>query len=157
MTYCIDTSGLLDGWKRYYPPDIFPIIWDNVSDLIDAAGLIAPEEVREELRMGADDLYDWVCAREQMFVPLTIEIQTAVADILAVHPQWVPTDRSRNMADPFVVAVARAKGCTVVSGELWGNSPRPDRVKIPNVCDSFGIQHIQFLDMMREQGWVFTR
>lgn len=157
MPYCIDTSGLLDGWKRYYPPDIFPIIWDNVSDLIDAAGLIAPEEVREELRMGADDLYDWVCAREQMFVPLTMEIQMAVADILAVHPQWVPTDRSRNMADPFVVAVARAKGCTVVSGEQWGTSPRPDRVKIPNVCASFGIHHIQFLDMMREQGWVFTR
>lgn len=157
MPYCIDTSGLLDGWKRYYPPDIFPIIWDNVSDLIDAGDLIAPEEVREEIRIGADDLYDWACAREQMFVPLTIEIQTAVADILAVHSHWVPTDRSRNMADPFVVAVARAQGCTVVSGELWSNSARPDRVKIPNVFVSFGIQHIQFLDMMREQGWVFTR
>jgi Domain of unknown function (DUF4411) len=72
--------------ERYYPPDIFPIIWDNVSDLIDAGGLIAPEEVREELRIGADDLYDWVCDREQMFVPLTIEIQTAVAEILTVHP-----------------------------------------------------------------------
>jgi Domain of unknown function (DUF4411) len=62
------------------------------------------------------------------------------------------------MADPFVVAVARAKeGCTVVSGELWSNSPRPERVKIPNVCESFGIHHIQFLDMMRVQRWVFTR
>jgi hypothetical protein len=157
LPYSIDTSGLLDGWKRYYPPDIFPIIWDNVSDLIDAGGLIAPEEVREELRIGADDLYDWACVREQMFVPLTLEIQTAVANILAVHPQWVPADRSRNMADPFVVAVAMANDCTVVSGELWSNSPRPDRVKIPNVCNSFGIQHIQFLDMMREQGWVFAR
>jgi hypothetical protein len=24
VRYSIDTSAILDGWRRYYPPDVFP-------------------------------------------------------------------------------------------------------------------------------------
>ena len=157
MPYSIDTSGLTHGWRDRYPPDVFPAIWDNISDLIDNGELMASEEVLRELETGSDDLYDWARAHSRMFIPLSHDIQEAVTNILAAHPEWVPADRSRNMADPFVVALAIVRGCTVVSAETWSPSPYPERVRIPNVCASFGIQHIEFLDMMRRQGWVFTR
>ncbi len=157
MKYSIDTSGLVTPWRFDYPPDVFPIVWDSLGELIDRGIVVASEEVYTELKVGGDELYDWVHARKKMFLPLDAQIQQAVADILAVHTQWIPADRSRNMADPFVVAVARVNGCTVVSEEKWSNSPKPENVKIPNVCDGFGIKHITFLDLMREQGWVFTR
>lgn len=157
MKYSIDTSGFVRGWRYDYPPDIFPVVWDSIDDLINDGTLIACEDVLTELKTGGDDLYDWVRARRKMFIPLDAAIQEAVADVLAIHPDWVPPDRSRNMADPFVVAVAKVHGCTVVSGEVWTNSPKPENVRIPNVCSSFGIKHITFLDLMREQRWVFTR
>jgi hypothetical protein len=157
LPYSIDTSGLIDGWKRRYPPDVFPGIWENVADLINAEELFAPEEVLHELEIGADDLHEWANLHAQLFVPLDEEIQQAVTDVLAARPTWIPTDRSRNMADPFVVAVARVKACPVVSAEAWTNSPLPERVRIPNVCDGLGIRHMTFLEMMRELGWVFSR
>jgi len=157
LLYSIDTSGLLDGWKRRYPPDVFPIIWDNLTDLIESGSLISTDEVLTELKAGDDDIYLWASEREKMFLPLDAEIQQAVTDVLARHSSWIPQDRSRNMADPFVIAVAIARCCTVVSAETLSTSPKPERVKIPNVCNTFGIRHIEFLDLMREQGWVFTR
>ena len=157
MLYSIDTSGFLDGWKRRYPPDVFPVIWDNLTDLIENGSLIATDEVLNELKAGDDDIYTWASAREKMFLPLDADIQQAVIKVLTRHSSWVPPDRSRNMADPFVIAVAMVKGCTVVSAETLSTSPLPERVRIPNVCNTFGIRHIEFLDLMREQGWKFTR
>lgn len=159
LKYSIDTSGLTYGWRDHYPQDVFPIVWEHMSDAIDSGDLVASEEVYEELRVGGDDLFDWVHDRRQMFVPLDGQIQQAVSNILAAHPQWIPADRSRNMCDPFVIAVAQVMNCTVVSAELWypNAAARPDRIRIPNVCSSFGVRHITFLEMMREQGWVFTR
>jgi hypothetical protein len=158
LKYSIDTSGLVRGWRYDYPPDVFPIIWDYLDDIINDGTLGACEDVLAELKTGGDELYQWVRdRRDKLIVPLSAEIQQAVSDILAVHPDWVPSDRSRNMADPFVIAVAKVHACTVVSAEAWSNSPNPERTKIPNVCDGFGIRHITFLDMMREQKWIFTR
>src|ERR1022692_867540 len=34
--YCIDTSALVDGWIRYYPPDVFPPLWTKLEDMIHA-------------------------------------------------------------------------------------------------------------------------
>jgi hypothetical protein len=92
-----------------------------------------------------------------LFVPLDNDIQLATTDILAAYPDWIPADRSRNVADAFVVALAVVRGCAVVSGEKWSNSPLPERVKIPNVCHGLGIRHMTFLEMVQELGWTFGR
>lgn len=158
MKYSIDTSGLVTGWRYISPPDVFPVVWDSLDDLINDGNLVACEDVLAELKTGGDELYDWVHARkDKMIVPLDAAIQQAAIDILAIYPDWVPPDRSRNMADPFVVAVAKAYKCTVVSGEVWTNSPKPENIRIPNVCSGFGIKHITFLELLREQKWIFAR
>src|ERR1022692_3687226 len=54
--YCIDTSALVDGWIRYYPPDVFPPLWTKLEDMIHAKQLIAPDEVLTELSKKEDDL-----------------------------------------------------------------------------------------------------
>ncbi|MGC8907013.1 MAG: DUF4411 family protein [Desulfomonilaceae bacterium] len=41
----MDTSGLLDGWRRYYPPDVFPLVWTRLDELINAKILVASQEV----------------------------------------------------------------------------------------------------------------
>ena len=47
MTYCIDTSAILDGWVRNYPRDVFPTLWDKLEKMIVdgrlEAGLPIPE------------------------------------------------------------------------------------------------------------------
>ena len=44
------------------------------------------------------------------------EIQASATEILAKFPQLVNMRRSRSVADPFVIALARVQGLTVVTG-----------------------------------------
>jgi hypothetical protein len=68
LPYCIDTSAILDGWKRYYPPDVFPSLWTNLEVLIASAELIAPDEVLHELA-GNDEVLRWAKARMGCLFP----------------------------------------------------------------------------------------
>ncbi len=34
VKYSIDTSAILDGWRRYYPPRAFPGLWIRMEELI---------------------------------------------------------------------------------------------------------------------------
>jgi hypothetical protein len=45
------------------------------------------------------------------------EIQASATEILAKSPQLVNMRRSRSVADPFVIALARVQGVTVVTAE----------------------------------------
>ena len=57
MRYSIDTSAILDGWRRYYPPDTFPGLWDKLDSLIEEGHLAATEEVLIELEKKDDDVF----------------------------------------------------------------------------------------------------
>ena len=146
---------MVDGRRRYYPPTVFPGLWENIEELIDAGGLFAPEEVLVDLQRQDDEVHAWARTQARLFVPLDDDIQIATGEILAVYNEWIPEDRSKNVADAFVVALARARGCPVVSGEHWSDSPYPSRVRIPNVCDGLGVRHMSFLEMVQDLRWAF--
>ena len=60
LVYCIDTSAILEGRRRTYPPEIFPQLWSNIEALIAGGRLVAPEEVRTELAAKDDETFAWV-------------------------------------------------------------------------------------------------
>ena len=71
IPYSIDTSALLEGYVRRYPPDVVPRLWDEKLDqLIDAGRLIAAFDVLEELGKRDDDVHAWAKARERMFIEI---------------------------------------------------------------------------------------
>lgn len=152
--YCIDTSALVDGWTRYYPPDVFPPLWSKLEEMIHGEQLAAPDEVLRELSKKEDDLFKWAKKNDRLFVPLDATIQAATKEVLAAFPRLVDSERDRSIADPFVIAVARVRACCVVTGEK--SSGNPKRPKIPNVCDHFKVRYINLLQFMREQKWQFT-
>lgn len=160
MRYCIDTSGLTNGWKNY-SPDFLPDLWKDIEDLIDGGGLISAEEVLRELEVGGDDLYQWALKRPVMFVPSAdIGIQQAVAQILSnpEHAKLIPLNSTaKTIADPYVIATAKVQGCTVISNERLQLSPSPNKTKIPNVCQDLGITHLTFLEFIKAQGWIYKR
>lgn len=153
MEYSIDTSAILDGWRRYYPPDVFPPLWNRIEGLIAKGQLVAVEEVLHELRKKDDEVTEWARNNKGLFVPIDQDVQIALAEILSRFDRLVNTQRNRSSADPWVIALAKAKGCTVITGETpSGNLRRP---KIPDVCAALGIRAISLLRLFREQQWVF--
>lgn len=154
MRYSIDTSALLDGWTRYYPPDVFPDVWTGIEELIEQGEIRATEEVFVELEKRDDQVFAWAKDRiASLFVPIGDAIQEKVATILAQHERLVRHNRSG--ADPFVIGLAMVEGCTVVTGErLAGSLAKP---RIPDVCTALEVPYLDLLGLFRQQNWRFVR
>ena len=108
--YVIDTSALLDGWARHYPPDVFPSLWSLIEEMIKVGELLSPDEVLVELSQKDDTVHRWAKANSAMFVPLDEDIQRATQEILDQFPRLVGAMKDRNRADPFVIALREGKG-----------------------------------------------
>ena len=137
---------------RWHPPDSFPSLWNNIERMINDGTLRATEEVREELSQKDDDVYEWAKNRNDLFVPLTIDIQHEVSNILAKFQKLVGALSDRSQADVFVIALAMVENCTVITGEQYGNENKP---KIPFVCNYYKIPCINMVGFIREQNWKF--
>ena len=109
MAYSIDSSGVLDLF-RYYPPDVFPTIWTQMDVAALGGTILAVDEVFRELEKKDDVAFQWLKSHRGMVVALDTEIQQRVAAILSVHPRLIDTRRNRSSGDPFVIALAQARG-----------------------------------------------
>jgi hypothetical protein len=153
--YLVDASALINGWRRYYPPDVLPSLWERLAGLVGDGRLKAPEEVRLEIARIEDDLYAWVSSHNEMFIPPVERIQKRVSAIINAFPSFMP-ERSPDgiWADPYVIAIAQEENGIVVTEERLAdrNARRP---KIPNICVALGIEYIGLLDLMRRERWSF--
>ena len=152
MRYSIDTSAILHAWRRSYPPEVFPSLWKKFDELIERGDLLATEEVLRELEKKDDEVHEWVKRRQHMIVPIDVRIQEVVSTILASHKKLLDTRKNRSGADPFVIALAVIRDCTVVTNEAPTSSP--SRPNIPDVCSALGVRSIDVLGLIREQRWV---
>ena len=95
--YVIDTSALLDGWARHYPPDVFPSLWSLIEEIIKVGELLSPDEVLAELSQKDDAVYQWAKTNSSMFVPLDEDIQRETQEILAAEQCRQRTQHRRMM------------------------------------------------------------
>jgi Domain of unknown function (DUF4411) len=152
VPYSVDTSALLDAWVRNYPADVFPGIWEQMNRAAQDGILFVCDEVVNELSKKDDGAHGWVKARNGLVVPLDSEIESHVQEIMKKYPRLVDTKKGRSVGDPFVIALARAKGYTVITGE--NATGKIDVPKIPDVCDDLKIPWVRMLGFFREQKWM---
>jgi len=147
--YCIDTSALIDLWRRKYPPDVFRSLWGNFENLINQSLVIAPKEVLRELEKRDDELLKWAKLHHLIFRDFDANQERELRLVEAKFPEMVDYLSDSPQADPFIVALAKSIGWQVVSSESPGIN------KIPTVCAALGIKCIQLLEFFREQNWSF--
>ena len=151
--YCIDTSSLIAAWQERYPPEHFPAFWGKMNVLIDQGQLVAIREVLEEMTKRSDELHKWLKQRGEMFRDLEAPIQLEAARILGRFPRLVGERKLRTSADPFVIALAKVEGMTVVTEEKPTGSLQSNP-KIPDVCGAIGVPWIGLLDLIKAEKWV---
>lgn len=130
-------------------------MWNHLIELAQAERLFAPDEVLLELERGGDDIYQWAKELDYMFLQPNEEVQQVVSQIVESYPLFVPDVSSDGIwADPYVIALAKVNNAIVVTGEKTVG-PEAKRPKIPNICLDLQIDCIDFLQLIRLEGWKF--
>lgn len=139
---------------KSYPQDIFSTLWNNFSQMIHSAEIISSSEVLRELEDYDDEIAIWAKSNKKVFLKPGLEEQEIVRQILKKHPDLVKEEvilLGKPYADPFVIAQAKIHNCVLVHSEKF----KPNAHKIPNVCQTFGVQEIPLFEFFRREKWSF--
>lgn len=148
MAKYVFDSNIFISLQRRQPIDVYPSLWSKIGELMDEGIIISSQEVFDEISIGGDDLEKWAKSRKECFLPSEVSIQQGVRNILKEHRGLVEGGNKKNSADPFVIALAQDKECKVVTEETrTRNAASP---KIPDVCDAYSIECINFIGFARE-------
>lgn len=157
--YILDANVLIQAKRSYYAFDLCPGFWDSLLYHNSKGNLESIDRIGDDLSEG-DDLDAWKKQSSGFFAP------TENASILKAYRevnQWVrgqerfsnyEKSKFANDVDAWVIAYAKANNATVVTHEV--PAPKSTKVKIPDVCDYFGIKHISTFDMLKKLGVVFN-
>jgi len=150
--YSIDTSVLIHGWVRRYPPSVpmFAPVWGQLDQLIKDGVIRALEEVLEDLRkQEGDELLAWCEKRLEFFVPIDDPTQDTMNGIMGKYPRLVDTVKGKSASDPWVISLALQHNpkLTVVTEENGGSENKPN---MPHVCRQEDIRCINLLDLIKE-------
>ena len=151
IRYSFDTSVFIEGRKRYFRPQNFPRVWENIGILIADGDIRAIDNVKRELeKREGSEITEWALAQEGLFLPVEEEVEIEASRIIAVYPRLVRQNTSE--ADPWVIALARVYDCTVVTDEKPKSTSNP---KIPDVCADLNIDCIHIHEFISREGWTF--
>lgn len=156
--FLLDSDVFITAKNAYYAFDIAPGFWDSLLRLHRGGRVFSVSRVRDELRMGrkTEDLYRWVSdvVPEGFFLDVDEqEVTDSFAEIMLWaqrHGQFTDGAKARfaTGADGWLVAYARVHGFVVVTNE----QPAPGSktgIKIPDVCDKFGVVYENTFGLLR--------
>lgn len=155
MIYIFDSDVLITLFRNFYRSR-FPSLWQKFDACVIDGRIISVREVMNEIESRDDQLSKWAKQNREIFTQPSSEELAFIAEIFKVpHFQMLVRTEERlkgkPVADPFVIAKAK-----IIQGCVVSNEKRtPNAAKIPNVCDHFGVDHINLEEFMERENWTF--
>jgi len=157
--YCLDTNFFIEAWNKYYSPDFCQSYWDIIDNLAKEGIVFITQEVKREIDKGDDNLKEWLKGKKYIVKPITEKVQLCLKELYAKNPnhQYLANNvKNRSIADPWVIAHAMAENAIVVTKEYLANSPNPQKIKIPDVCQNMNVKWIDDFDFIKEVNIKFS-
>lgn len=153
MRFLLDANTYIQAKNQYYGMDICPAYWDWLDQQFELGELASIEMVGMELKAGNDELAQWAKDRPHHFIinddASTQQVFTNIVQALMAGDYNAGSrDNFMAKADPWIIAKAKTLGATVVSHESR-LEPTTKKVKVPNVCDAFGVSCINTFELLR--------
>ncbi len=156
--YVLDTSVLIQAARTYYAFDIAPTFWPHLVRLFREGKIISVDKVNGEIQRGKDDLSAWAISDFSSAFASTSNERDVLIRYQALmiwsqsHSNYTQAAKSEfagtDIADPWVMAYAQAKGGVVVSAEEFKLN-RKNKILIPNACQELSIPYAKIFDMLR--------
>ena len=169
MAYLIDSDVLIEAKDRHYGFDFCPGFWDWLVQQQAVGNVFSVEKVGQEIASGNDDLSVWAAAQGAAFflapdagtVTAMAAVSAAVSAMRVGTQPYLPgaVNAFLGSGDYYLISHALAHGHIVVTHETGhGNSQQASvkRLKIPDVCDTVGVQSISPFKMLRDGGAVLV-
>ena len=155
MIYILDSNVLITLFKNFYR-SVFPSLWQKFDAYVIAGQIISVREVLNEIEVRDDQLSKWAKQNRKIFSQPSPEELVFITEIFKV-PNFQNLVRAEErlkgkpVADPFVISKAKIiKGCVVSDEKI-----KPNAAKIPNICEHFGVEHLNLEAFMKTENWTF--
>lgn len=158
--YLLDANTYIQAKNLYYGMDICPAYWDFLDTTFQSGHVCSIHQVYRELTDGNDDLKDWVKQRKDHFITNDDEATQGNYANIAQHlfdQDYNANSRDKFLekADAWIIAKAVTLEATVVSLESLAPQ-QSKRVKVPNVCNDFGVDCISTFEFLRRVNAKFV-
>ena len=155
--YVADTSMWIRLVKSY-PATVFPSLVSQCEGMIEDQRLVSPHAVHGEIHAGNDEVVAWADRHESAFVDDTAAIVARAEMIQRDHPSLGGSSGGRDLADPYLIALAISIGKSIGGGStpviVTEESPRSGK-KIPQIARKYDIDSCNTVGMFEREGWVF--
>lgn len=153
MRFLLDANTYIQAKNQYYGMDICPAYWDWLDQQFELGEVASIEMVGMELKAGNDELAQWAKDRPHHFIsnddqPTQQVFIGIVQRLMAGDYNAGSRDNFMAKADPWIIAKASVLGAAVVSHESR-LEPTTKKVKVPNVCEEFGVTCISTFELLR--------
>ena len=159
MAYLLDANIFIQAKNFHYGMDFCPAFWDWLEKENQSGKVFSIHPILKELVAGNDELSKWAALRGGAFFK---EIDEDTEPNLNKVSEWA---KSKNygedivsnflgVADYYLISYAITHKHTVVTHERLDNNTK--KIKIPNVCEDFGIKCIDPYKMLRDESAKFV-
>lgn len=159
--YIVDSNFFIQAHRAYYPLDVIKSFWSKISLLAAQGKIKSIDKVQTEIYDNAsheDELKAW-CQNnlpDEFFLNSENSIgnyaqiaQWANSMSHQYHKNAIDEFLEARLADLWLVSFALGKEITIVTYEK--SEPNIKRkIKIPEVCNQFGVRYIHTIEMLRE-------
>lgn len=154
MAYVLDANVFITAKRLHYGLDFCPAFWDWMIQRNEEGSVFSIDKVKDELRAGADDLWEWC---ESLGADFFLRPDAAIGPSMARVSTWAQSQSYTQaavgtflqVADYFLVAQALAGNLTVVTHEVPSGSER--RTKIPDACLGLDVAFVSAYEMLRRE------
>jgi hypothetical protein len=144
---------------RFYPPSLFPDLWQMVDRLIIARKLFSHEVVFKEIvpeHGKKDGIASWAERQSKIFLPVSLTQINLLSRILGKFPRLIDPDLEKDQADPWLIACliemmdkeglfGADSSYALVSMEKIDSSE-----KLPAACRYFNIEHRSLFEFFKD-------
>ncbi|GHS87831.1 DNA-binding protein [Synergistales bacterium] len=170
--FLIDANVLITPYETYYPFDFAPTYWSFLEREIKSGSIQLLDKVHDEISKGKE-LRQWIGGVTGFSIidsrdNLILEKYASILDYLqncknnkneAIYKDSALFEWSKsNVADPWLIATAMARGYILVTLEQPNRSlgtSAAKSAKVPDVCKHFDLPCIDLFAMIRKLGFIF--
>lgn len=165
--FLLDANSLIAPSKNFYPFDFAMGFWEHMKHIMKSGNVMLLDVVYDEVIRGGDELTKWlteavkgnpckIAVQDKEIVEQYTAVLNYIMKCNLYKEQAISAWMKREVADPWLIAIAMAKNYVIITFEDHGN-PQPQQkskcIKIPDIADYFNVKYYDLFYFMRKMNF----